>query len=77
MSNAVTEKEFSTDWKNMASEQIIEVDLNYHGDNQTLMLKSVKDEYITATGDGLSHKSGKKALNVQNLENPTGNISNA
>ena len=77
LSNVTTETEFAQDWKNMASPDIKEVNLNYHGNNQTLMLDSPNKEYITSTGDGLSNRSGKSATNVQDLSTPIGKISDA
>lgn len=77
LSNVTTEKDFAQDWKNMLGTNIREVNLNYHGNNQTLMLNSSKGEYITSTGDGKTNVSGTQALNVQDLPKPSGNISNA
>ena len=62
MSNVTTEKEFSKDWGNMGSNIIKEVDLNYHGNNQTLMLDSSNYEYITATGDCKSNSKTQYPL---------------
>lgn len=77
MSKVTTETEFIQDWHDMSSQHIREVDLNYHGNNQTLMLNSQDGEYITATGDGKSCSSGTSATNVQDLPSPMGNISKA
>ena len=77
ISNATTESEFVTDWRNMASLNIKEVDLNYHGNNQTLILDYKKGEYITATGNGMTNKSETPAINVQDLPRPLGRISEA
>lgn len=78
MSNVTTEKEFTQDWGDMASGNIKEVNLNYHGNNQTVMLNSSQDQYITATGDGTLNKSGREGFkNVQDLPTPAGNIDNA
>ena len=77
MSNVTTEKEFAQDWKNMLSTDIREVNLNYHGNSQTLTLDYTNNEYVTATGDGKTNKYGNDALNVQDLPKPLGNITNA
>lgn len=77
MSNVTTEKEFAQDWKNMLGTDIREVNLNYHGNNQTLILDNTNNEYVTATGDGKTNKYGNDALNVQDLPKPLGNITNA
>jgi hypothetical protein len=77
MSNVTTEKEFAQDWGNMAGVNISEVNLNYHGNNQTIMLNSADGEYITATGDSKSNRSGTSATNVQDLPTPDGNIRDA
>ena len=77
LSIATTKTEFAQDWKDMASRSIKEVDLNYHGDNQTLILSRSKNEYITSTGNGMTNVSGTKAMNVQDLPKPLGCISNA
>ena len=77
MSNATTTEEFTQDWGDMASPNIREVNLNYHGNNQTVMLNSDEGQYITATGDGKTNRSETKAINVQDLPMPLGNIDNA
>ncbi len=77
LSDVTTMSEFIQDWGDMASSDIKEVNLNYHGNNQTVMLNSNDGQYITATGDGKTNRSGTKATNVQDLPTPTGNVSNA
>ena len=77
MSNVTTMSEFAKDWGDMASGNIKEVNLNYHGNNQTVMLNSDKKQYITATGDGKTNVSGTKATNVQDLPTPKGSIDKA
>ena len=77
MSNVTTMSEFAQDWGDMASNNIKEVNLNYHGNNQTVMLNSSKKQYITATGDGKTNVSGTNATNVQDLPMPSGNIDKA
>ena len=47
MSNVTTMNEFAKDWGDMASNNIKEVNLNYHGNNQTIMLNSSEKQYIT------------------------------
>jgi hypothetical protein len=76
MSDVTTEEGFIQDWGDMAGSDIREINLNYHGNNQTVMLNS-KDQYITATGDGKSNRLGTPAKNVQDLPAPAGNIDNA
>jgi RHS repeat-associated protein len=77
LSDVTTTKEFKQDWSDMGGRDVKEVNLNYHGDNQTLMLDSKNAQYITSTGDGFTHKSGAPALNVGELSNPQGNIADA
>ncbi len=77
MSNVTTEEGFAQDWGDMGGKDIKEVNVNYHGNNQTIMLDPDNDQYITATGDGKTNRSGSKATNVQDLPTPSGNISNA
>lgn len=77
MSNVTTEEGFVHDWKNMSSKSIKEVNLNYHGNNQTIMLNASAGEYITATDNGRTNKSGVSATNVKDLPQPLGNIRNA
>ena len=77
LSDVTSEKAFVEDWANMSSNSISEVDLNYHGNNQTLILNPSESEYITSTGDGLTNVLGNSATNVQDLPNPQGDISNA
>ncbi len=77
LSDVTTQGEFVTDWKNMASPDIQEINVNYHGNNQTIMLNSSEGQYITATGNGLSNVSNTPAFNVQDLPNPIGNVMNA
>ena len=82
LSNVVTTAEFAKDWENMRSNNICEVNLNYHGSNQALHLNvdeqhPDKSQYITATGNGRTNVNYSAALNVQDLPNPQGNISHA
>ena len=77
LSNANTKDIFISDWRDMASKEIKEVNINYHGNNQTLMIDSDNNEYITSTNNGLTNKSGTEATNVKDIPNPIGNISNA
>jgi hypothetical protein len=44
MSNVTKEPDFIQDWGDMASSDIREVNLNYHGNNQTVMLNSGKKQ---------------------------------
>ena len=74
MSSAVTTDDFCMDWENMSSPHILEVNLNYHGNNQTLILNADDGAYITATGDGRTNRYGNPAINVQDLPQPIGSI---
>ncbi len=77
LSNVTTMEEFSQDWGDMASPNIKEVNLNYHGNNQTLYLNTANNQYITATGNNTTNKGTKNVMNVQDLPSPSGNISRA
>lgn len=77
MSNVTTESEFSQDWGDMASPDIREVNLNYHGNNQTLYLNTAEKQYITSIGNGVTNKGTEDVKNVQDLPTPLGNISKA
>ena len=77
MSDAATKESFSQDWGDMAGNCITEVNINYHGNNQTLMLDSKSGQYITATGDGKSNLSNTPSMNVKELPEPKGNVMNA
>jgi len=77
LSDVTTAKDFAQDWKDMRSKIIKEVNLNYHGNNQTVFLDAMNNEYITATGDGQTSKSEIDATNVQDLPQPIGDISKA
>ena len=78
LSSVTTESEFIEDWKNMKSGYIKEVNINHHGNNQTLILNHMKSQYITATGDGSTTRDTetdvKDNTNVQDLPYPKGNI---
>ena len=76
MSNVKTEKGFRQDWRAMASSNIKEVNLNYHGSNQAIHLDYKNGEYITSTGLGTT-RLGTEALNVRDIGAPIGNIMNA
>ena len=79
LSNVLTTKEFQWDWQNMSSPDIKEVDINHHGNNQTIILNGDKQnpQYITSTGTGFSNKSHSPALDIRNLGQPKGNVYNA
>jgi RHS repeat-associated protein len=73
-----TEKEFVEAWKNMDG-KINEVTLIFHGGPQTININWKNQEYLTATGDGLTPgtKDGKAtATNIQDLPTPKGDMSN-
>ena len=78
LSNTTTMEGFAQDWNDMASPVMREVNLNYHGSNQALHLDRKNNQYITSTGDGTTNKSGTEGMtNVQDLPDPSGNISKA
>ena len=77
LSDATTKEEFAKDWQNMSSDMTTEVNLNYHGNNQTLILDGTNGQYITSTGNGKSKKSQTPSMNVSDLPSPVGDISNA
>ncbi len=79
MSGVTTVEEFLQDWKNMAGDDIEEVNLNYHGSNQAIHLDAGNNppQYITSTGNGKTNVQGNDAFNVQDLPLSTGDISNA
>ncbi|MBQ7712063.1 MAG: RHS repeat-associated core domain-containing protein [Bacteroidales bacterium] len=77
LSDVTTEDFFSQDWKAMASEDIREINLNYHGSNQALHLNHETDDYITSTGDGITNRSGAAGLDIEQLPSVKGNINNA
>ena len=79
ISDVITTNEFQQDWQNMASPDIQEVNINHHGNNQTIILdyNNYSPQYITSTGDGFTNVLRNAALNVQDLGNPIGNINNA
>jgi RHS repeat-associated protein len=78
VSGVTTVEEFVQDWGDMASGNIQEVNLNYHGGPQTINLDSNEKnpQYITATGS-TSTPLGNPAKRVEDLPTPSGNISNA
>jgi len=75
MSNVITTAEFTQDWKDMASPDIKEVSLNYHGSARTINLDWQNNQYLSSTGD--QTPNGNPATNINNLPTPSGNISNA
>jgi len=78
LSSAMSEKEFQEDWQNMDGE-ILDISLLHHGSNQAIHLKGAQG--IVSTGDGMSNRTDAKPsanhLNVSDLGNPKGNITNA
>ena len=76
LSSVTTTSEFVQDWKDMASDEIAEVNLNYHGGPQTINLDYKTKQYLTSTGNGKT-PMGNPAKNVSDLPNPSGNVSNA
>jgi hypothetical protein len=79
LSDVCTKEEFQQDWQNMASQDVREVNINHHGNNQTIILNSSNKnpQYLTSTGDGLTNVLQNKAMNIQDLGLPIGTISNA
>ena len=79
ISDVRTTREFKQDWQNMSSGNIQEVNINHHGNNQTIILDNNPEspQYITSTGNGLSNRSYRPALNIGALGNPQGNIMGA
>ena len=79
MSNATTESDFMQDWGNMAGSDIRKVNLNYHGDAQTVVLGYGDNgfENLTSTGNGHTNESKRPATDINKLPQPIGNISNA
>jgi RHS repeat-associated protein len=75
MSNVTTTKEFAQDWGDMASTDIKEVNLNYHGGPITINLDWENDQYITSYGR--KTPLGNPAMEVSELPTPSGNIWNA
>ena len=76
LSSVTTTAEFIQDWSDMASDNIREVALNYHGGPQTINLDYKTKQYLTSTGDGKT-PMGNPATNVEDLPNPSGNVRNA
>ena len=76
LSSVTTTAEFIQDWSDMASDNIREVALNYHGGPQTINLDYKTKQYLTSTGDGRT-PMGNPATNVEDLPNPSGNVRNA
>ena len=79
ISDVRTTKDFKQDWQNMSSGIIQEVNINHHGNNQTIILDNNQrsPQYITSTGNGRTNVFGNPALNVQDLGKPIGTIDNA
>ena len=76
LSDVITAKEFQQDWVAMSSQDIQEVNINHHGSNQAIHLDWQTKQYITSTGTGET-RGGVPAINVSDLEFPSGNVSNA
>jgi len=76
MSNVTTTAEFKQDWGDMASGDIKEVNLNYHGGPRTINLDYEKNQYLTSTGNGKT-PMGNPATNISDLPTPSGNVQNA
>ena len=75
MSVTSSSKEFVNDWQNMHGNIISNVIIMTHGKNQSIALDD--ENQLTSTGTGKTNISGSKAMNVQDLPEPSGNISNA
>ena len=76
MSNVTTVEDFIQDWQDMASADIREVDLNYHGGHQTINLDYRNVQYLSSTVDGDTPK-GNPATSISDLPSPSGNIQHA
>ena len=76
LSKVTTTKEFVQDWKNMASNCIKEVNLNYHGSPQTINLDYKTNQYLTSTDTGKT-PLGNPAINISELPTPSGNVQDA
>ena len=78
LSNTKSIKGFSEDWKNMKGTDISSVMVMTHGKNQSINIGDNKhDIQFTSTGNGLLNISFLPAPNIQDLPQPSGNISNA
>ncbi len=83
MSNLVSSGKFNFVWGKINGNDVSEVNINAHGQNHS-MTSTVGDplQQLPSTGDGRTNGSshnglGNPALNVQDLNNPGGNISKA
>jgi hypothetical protein len=76
MSNVTTTSEFEQDWGDMASGDIKEVNLNYHGSTRTINLDYKTKQYLTSTGTGKTPMNNP-ATNISDLPTPSGNIKDA
>jgi len=76
MSDVTTAAEFNQDWGDMASTDIKEVNLNYHGSSRTINLDYTTNQYLTSTGNEQT-PLGNPAMNIEDLAKPKGNVTNA
>jgi len=76
MSNVTTTAEFKKDWGDMASGDIKEVNLNYHGSPRTINLDYQNNQYLTSTDNGKT-PLGTPATNISDLPTPSGSLMNA
>ena len=74
MSKTISEESFINDWANMNGD-IEAVLIMTHGKNQSISIDNGKQ--ITSTGEGKTNIYNDEAFNVQDLDVPAGNISNA
>ena len=74
MSRAISVESFKGDWANMNG-NIEAVLIMTHGKNQSISMNNGRQ--ITSTGDGTTNIYNDEAFNVQDLESPAGDISNA
>jgi len=83
MTNLVTSNKFKEDWSMMKGDSIVEVNINAHGQNQSMTTRDGDPlQQVTSTGNGRTNGSsnngtGNPALNVQDLPNPEGNLNKA
>lgn len=75
MSLTSSSEDFATDWSNMQGKDIANVIIMTHGKNQSIALDD--KHQLTSTGTGKTNLSGSKAMNVQDLPIPNGNLANA
>ncbi|MDE6368804.1 MAG: hypothetical protein K2K94_06150 [Muribaculaceae bacterium] len=79
MSNTGTSDGFSKDWSDING-QVKDVMIMAHGMNQSINVTNKDGDatnQLTSTGDGMTNGSKTKAVNIQDLDVPKGNINDA